>query len=209
MMDAKQFSDQTKQLVSDWQKKLEEMQVQFSLGKMDAVDAFEKQKEQYRAALLTLKENLDKGQDLAEEKTAEMKAKMEELRLQLSLGKADGMDAFEEQKKKIELAMHEFYVSYKATFNDAFNKSVTMFDHNAEAFKTGLEIIKMQFSLAKMDAKDELKDKQKEISDKMIELNQQFKTIQQTAMENVDEMNKQLRENFEKMKAYAEGWTKK
>ncbi len=43
----------------------------------------------------------------------------------------------------------------------------------------------------------------------MLELNQQFKAIQQTAMENIDEVNKTLRENFERMKAATEGWLKK
>jgi thymidylate synthase len=208
-MDAKQFSDQTKQFVSDWQKRLEEMQMQFSLGKMDAVDAFEKQKEQYRSMLLTFKENIDKGTGMAEEKAAEMKAKIEELRLQLTLGKAEGMDAFEEQRKKIELAMHELYIANKGNLDAAYNKSLTLFDHNAEAFKTGLEIVKLQFSLAKMDAKDTMEEKQKEIGEKMTELNQQFKTIQSAAIDNIDDMNRQLRENFEKMRAYAEGWMKK
>jgi hypothetical protein len=208
-MDTQKITDQTKQFMADWQKRLEEMQMQFSLGKMDAVDAFEKQKEHYRSMLLTFKENIDKGTGLAEEKAAEMKAKIEQLRLQLALGKAEGMDAFEEQKKKIELAMHELYVANKGTMDEAYNKSLTMFDHNAEAFKTGLEIVKLQFSLAKMDAKETLEEKQKEISEKMVELNSQFKTIQSAAMENVDEMNKQLRDNFDKMKAYAVGWMKK
>lgn len=208
-MDTQKITDQTKQFMADWQKRLEEMQMQFSLGKMDAVDAFEKQKEHYRSMLLTFKENIDKGTGLAEEKAAEMKAKIEELRLQLALGKAEGMDAFEEQRKKIELAMHELYVANKGTMDEAYNKSLTMFDNNAEAFKTGLEIVKLQFSLAKMDAKETLEEKQKEISEKMVELNGQFKTIQSAAMENVDEMNKQLRDNFDKMKAYAVSWMKK
>ena len=88
------MTEQMKQFAADWQKRMEEMQMQFSLGKMDAVDAFEKQKEQYRNSLVTLKDNLDKATDMAEDKLAEMKVKIEELRLQLALGKADGMDAF-------------------------------------------------------------------------------------------------------------------
>ena len=91
-MEEKNFSEQTKQFMADWQKRLEEMQFQFSLGKMDAGDAFEKQKEYYKTLLHSFKENLDKGKTMSEEKLAEMKDKMEALRLQLSLGKADGMD---------------------------------------------------------------------------------------------------------------------
>jgi hypothetical protein len=203
------ITDNMKQFMADWQKRMEEMQSQFSAGKIDAVEAFEKQKEQYRETLLKVKENLDKGSDMAEEKLTEMKTKLEELRLQLSLGKADGMDAFEEQKKKIELAMHEFYILVKSNFNSSFVKGLEMYDQQADAFKTSLEIVKLQFSLAKMDAKDEMEDKQKAIHDKMIELNQQFQQIQTTAFKNMEEVNAQLRENFEKMKAYAEGWMKK
>ncbi len=208
-MEEKNFSEQTKQFMADWQKRLEEMQLQFSLGKMDAGDAFEKQKEQYKTLLQSFKENLDKGRTMSEEKLAEMKDKMEALRLQLSLGKADGMDAFEEQKNKIELAMHEFYVAGKTNFDDVYNKSLTMFEHNAEAFKTGLEIVKLQFSLGKMDLNDELKEKQKEISEKMGELSNHFKTLQEAATENIEEMNMQLKDNFEKMKSFAESWFKK
>ncbi|MFY8190395.1 MAG: hypothetical protein ACOVK9_05460 [Bacteroidia bacterium] len=203
------ITDNMKQFMADWQKRMEEMQSQFSAGKIDAVEAFEKQKEQYRETLLKVKENLDKGSEMAEEKLTEMKTKLEELRLQLSLGKADGMDAFEEQKTKIELAMHEFYVLVKSNFNSSFVKGLEIYDQQADAFKTSLEIVKLQFSLAKMDAKDEMAEKQKAISEKMIELNQQFHQIQSTAFKNMEEVNTQLRENFEKMKAYAEGWMKK
>jgi hypothetical protein len=127
----------------------------------------------------------------------------------LGQGKVVGMEAFEAQKEKIETAMQDFYELGKKNFSEAYQKSLTMFDHNAEAFKTGLEIVKLQFSLAKMDAKDEMADKTKAIGEKMTELNQQFKTIQDEAKNNLEEMNQQLRNNFEKMKAYAEGWMKK
>jgi hypothetical protein len=60
-----------------------------------------------------------------------------------------------------------------------------------------------------MDAKDEAEEKRKELNDKIVELNNQFKGMQQTAMDNMEEMNRQLRDNFEKMKVYAEGWFKK
>lgn len=59
-MNTEQFNEQMKQFVSDWQKRLEEMQLQFSLGKMDAGDAFEGQKTHFRNMLETMKQNLDK-----------------------------------------------------------------------------------------------------------------------------------------------------
>jgi hypothetical protein len=208
-MNTQHIKDQMKDFVSSWQQRLEEMQVQFSLGKMDAAEAFEKQKDQLRTMLVSMKENIDKATDVAEDKTAEMRNKLEELKLQLSLGKADGLDAFEAQRKKIEAAMHDFYHTGKQNFSSNYEKGLELFDRQSEAFKTGLDIVKIQYNLAKMDAKEEVEEKKKELNDKIVELNNQFKTIQATAMENMEEVNRQLRENFEKMKVFAEGWFKK
>lgn len=208
-MDTKQFEEQVKQFATDWQKRLEELKQQFSQGKMDATDSFEKQKDNLRTLVVTLKENLDKATDVAEEKTKELKAKLEELQLQLALGKADGMDAFEIQKKKIELAMHEVYIEGKKTFNTNFNQALQLFDNNAQAFKTGLEIVKLQFSLGKMDAKDEAEQARKAINDKMNELTEQYKNMQQTAMKSLEDFNTQMKEGYEKMKTFTEGWMKK
>jgi vacuolar-type H+-ATPase subunit E/Vma4 len=43
----------------------------------------------------------------------------------------------------------------------------------------------------------------------MGELSTHFKTIQEAATENIEEMNTQLKDNFEKMKSFAESWFKK
>lgn len=208
-MDTKQMEEQVKKFAADWQKSIEELKMQFSLGKMDAADAFEKQKDAMRNMVVNLKEQLDKATDVAEEKVAELKAKLEELKVQLALGKADGTDAFEMQKKKIELAMHEVYVEGKKIFNNNYTQLLQLFDNNAQAFKTGLEIVKLQFSLGKMEAKEEAENARKEIQEKMQELSDQFKATQQTAMQNLEEFNKQMKEGFEKMKSFAEGWMKK
>ena len=41
-MNTQSFEEQFKNWISEWKTRLEEMQVQFSLGKMDAIEAFEK-----------------------------------------------------------------------------------------------------------------------------------------------------------------------
>lgn len=204
-----QFNNQMKQFMNNWQQRLQDLQVQFSLGKMDAADAFEKQKDQMRGYLTTMKENLDKATTLSEEKATEMRTRFEELRVQLALGKADGLEAFEDQRKRIEAAMNEFYAAGKLNFNEAYQRGIDLFDQNATAFKTGLEIVKLQYALAKMDAKDDLAEQQKALGEKINELNQQYMHMQKSAMDNMEEMNRQLRDNFEKMRTFAEGWFRK
>ncbi len=208
-MDTKQMEEQVKKFAADWQKRIEELQTQFALGKMDAADAFEKQKDHLRSMVTGFKEQLDKSTDMAEEKLAALKGKLEELKVQLNLGKAEGTEAFELQKKKIEIAMHEVYVAGKEAFHKNYGQFLQLFDNNAQAFKTGLEIVKLQFSLGKMDAKEEAENARKEINEKMQELGENFKKTQQTAMQNIEEFNKQMKDGFEKMKSFAEGWMKK
>ena len=110
-MDTKHIEEQFKQTFNTWKTSLEDMRMQFSLGKMDAVDAFEKQKVQLRSMIESMKTNLDKATDIAEENGTKLRSKLEELNLQLNLGKADGKDMFDEQRKKIDVALQEVFSS--------------------------------------------------------------------------------------------------
>jgi len=208
-MDAKKMEDQFKDFANQWKSKLEEFQTQFSSGKMDAVDAFEKQKETFKKLVITLKENLEKTTDAAKENVTSLKAKLEELQVQLSLGKADGTDAFEEQKKKIELAMHEVFVEGKKFFNTNFDHAMQQFDNTSQIFKTGLEIMKLQFALGKMDSKDKVDEFQKAMTEKMNEMTVHFKQAQEIGKANLEVWSTLMKENYEKMKSFTEDWMKK
>jgi len=208
-MDTKKVEEQLKDFANQWRSKLEEFQTQFALGKMDAGDAFEKQKDTFKNLVLTLKENLEKATDIAKENASDLKAKLEELQLQLSLGKATGTDAFEEQKKKIELALHEVFIEGKKFFNTNFDHAMQQFDNTSQLFKTSLEILKLQFALGKMDSKDEAEKIRKEMNEKMNEINVHFKQAQELGKQNLEEWNKLMKENYEKMKSFADDWMKK
>ncbi len=208
-MDTKKIEEQLKEFTNQWKSKLEEFQTQFSLGKMDATDAFEKQKDTFKNLVVSLKENLERATDSAKENITVLKAKLEELQVQLSLGKADGTEAFEEQKKKIELAMHEVFIESKKFFNTNFDHAMQQFDNTSQLFKTGLEVLKLQFSLGKMDSKDKVDELQKAMTEKMNEMNNQFKQAQEIGKQNLEEWNKLMKENYEKMKSFSEDWMKK
>jgi hypothetical protein len=202
------YQEQIKNWMNQWQKQFEEMRVQFSLGKMDAADAFEKQKTQLREAIVALKSNLDQASDKADDQLEKMKARLEELQVQLSLGKAEGMDLFNEQKKKIEAALHELKTEGKSAYNKSYEQALQVFDHNATAFKTGLEILQLQFALGKMDAKDEAENIRKELNEKMNEMQNLFVESQKLMLSQMDEWNKQWQAGMDKMKQWAEQWKK-
>lgn len=203
------YLEQMKAKMADWQKQFEDMRTQFASGKMDAVEAFEKQKSHLRDAITTLKANTEKATDLTEEQLTKLKARMEELQVQLTLGKADGMDAFHEQKKKIEHAMESLKQEGKEAYNKGFEQAMELYDHNATAFKTGLEILKLQFALGKMDAKDNVEELKAELNTKMNEMQNIMQEGQKIMTSQMQEWNKQWQDGYEKMKNWADQWSKK
>lgn len=201
-MNTQTFEEQFKNWISEWKTRLEEMQVQFSLGKMDAVEAFEKQKDNLRNLVHMLKENIDKSTDMAEETATKVKASLEELQLQLHLGKADGKDTFDSQRKKIEAALHKVYVESKEAYGNNVNYMMKLFDNNAQAFKIGLEIVHLQFTLLKMDVKGDSEKLRKEMQHKMYDFYNYAEKAQQITKENIEQWNKQLHEGYEKMRKW-------
>jgi hypothetical protein len=208
-MDTKQIEEQLKEFANQWRAKFEEMQTQFSLGKMDAGDAFEKQKDTFKKLVLDFKESIDKATDTAKENVTVLKSKLEDLQVQLSLGKADGTEAFEEQKKKIEIALNEVFIEGRKFFNTNFDLAMQQFDNTSQLFKTGMEILKLQFSLGKMDSKDKVDELQKSVSEKINEMNIHFKQAQEIGKQNLDIWTKLMKENYEKMKSFSDDWMKK
>ncbi len=196
---ANNFEEQLNHWVKEWHTRLEDMRVQFSLGKMDATDAFEKQKDLLRKTIEHWKMHLDQTINTTEENGKKLKTSLETLMLQLNLGKADGKDLFEEQRKKIEDAMHRVFEDGKKAYENNFEMLMKLYDNNAQAFKTHLEILQLQFALGKMNAKDEAEKIRKELEEKIKELQMQY--VDQYK-ENVEHWNTQMKEGYEKMRSW-------
>lgn len=206
---ANSFDDMFKNMMNEWRTRVDELKVQLNLGKMDAAEAFEKQKDHLKDFINQAKQNIDKGTDMAEENVNALRAKLDELRVQLSLGKADTLEAFEAQRKKIEPALHEVYAAGKKAFNTGFEQGSKLFDHQAELFKTGLEVLQLQFALGKMEAKDEAEKLRKDINQKMEEMQVKAKEFQHSAMQNMEEWSNMAKENMEKFRNWMQDVMKK
>lgn len=198
-MNTTEFEKQFKTWLTEWKLRFEEMQVQFNLGKMDAADAFEKQKDKLKEFITAYKETLDKQTASAEDFTNKLRPKLDELWLQLNLGKAETRDIFETQRKKIESALHEIYTLGKESYDKNFNYAINIFDNNTQAFKTTLEILQLQYNLMKMDLRDGADEARKELNTKVNDFFAQAEKNQQLTVENINHFNKQLRENYDKM----------
>lgn len=136
------------------QQELDELVVQFSLGKAEGKEKFEEIKKEFRQRVAEFKKLLDAPASSL--LTPEARQKIEELEVQLALGKADTRELFEEQKKKILKTLSSVEDQIKTWIKSG--KLPDDFSHEVEKFKLKLEIIRLKFNLKKFEVKDTFKE---------------------------------------------------
>lgn len=208
-MDTKQIEAQFKQLMDSWTNSLETMREQLASGKINAAENFEKQKDQLKGLVETMKSNLDKATGMAEEAAVKFRASMEELNLQLNLGKAETSELFEEQRKKIDKALQEVVAAGKLAYHGNYGYMMELFDNNSKAIKIGLEIAQLQFILAKMEAKEGAEKARSEINEKLTELKGAAEKAQELTKENMEHWGQQMQEGVAKISEWMKNWNKK
>ena len=85
------------------------------------------------------------------EKLDDIYIKFEELRVQLALGKAESIETFKAQKKKLLLTLHELEVKIKS--NERLNRMYAFVLIEIEKFKVQLEVFEKKFDQGKESAK--------------------------------------------------------
>lgn len=134
----------------------EELQVQVNLGKAEASEKYEEWKKEFSNFMNGAKSKMHEGTDSVKNLQQELEALMDELRVQLALGKADGMDAFRAQKKKILEKIHE--IENKIKNNATLNKIYAVFLVQMEKFKVFLEWLEEKFEEGKSVASDKFEE---------------------------------------------------
>lgn len=136
------------------QQEIDELTVQLALGKVEAKDKFEEIKHTFRMYVIELKNLLNASQKVIK---PEVKTKLEELELQLALGKADTKDLFEVQKKKILQSINNLEDVIKKNWSNM--QMPDFFNHEVEQFKLKMEILRLRFRLKGFDIREEYRKK--------------------------------------------------
>jgi len=137
------------------QQELDELVLQLSLGKAEAREKFEEIKKEFKAQVSELKQTFNNSS--LKETGNKIKAMLEELELQLALGKADSVEIFEAQSKKILLALHELEHEIKERLPQT--EEVNFFKYDIESFKLKLEILRLKLLLKNFEIKDVFKER--------------------------------------------------
>lgn len=161
------FAERISKILKATQQEVEELAVQFSLGKAEAALKFEEIKKEFNAKSNEWKNSFVKTEEAGQDAFMKMKGKLEELQLQLSLGKAEGKELFEEQRKKIVHAIHDLQNEYRS--NPEWNEKLSEFNEEVEKFKLKLEMLKMKFEDKSFQVKEGF---QKEMLNAKIEIDQ-------------------------------------
>lgn len=138
------LKDKTENRINNLKAIVQELQLQLTLGKAEALDELERQKKNLQATVNEIKQKV--------ESDPKVKARLEELQVQLALGKAETRDMFEEQKVKLISLINEVEKSLEKNYPDLMEKAEALFTR----LKTRLEIGRVHFALGTADAKDEL-----------------------------------------------------
>jgi hypothetical protein len=147
---------------------LEEFRLQAALGKADFKDAFEETKRKFNKFVHEAKAHAADAKGIAMVKAIQLKIVLEELQVQLALGKADTKDIFEAQRKKISLALNELETLIRK--NKTADEYYIRLQVEIEKFKIKMDILKLHYELSKLDTKNEFQERKQDFSGKLSDI---------------------------------------
>lgn len=160
--------------LKETQQEVDELVLQFSLGKAEAKDKFEEIKKELKLKVAEFRQSAF-AQQLSTV-ASDIKSRLETLEHHLNSGHADTSHVFEEQKSKIAHAIDQLEIQLKKLLPEEREH----FEQELEKFKIKLEILKLWFSLKKIETKASFKGHMKEARQKIDQLMEKVKDAFET-----------------------------
>lgn len=193
----------------DWLKELDDLEVDLDMDGISVEDYFEEGKNELKEAMDGLKERVEKIS--GGEKSQSLKGKLENLQVQLALGRAEGKDAFEEQKGKLDTAISEIghkVDEWEDSLEETTDDITAAIKGKTESFRTKLDMMRLHYHLAQADARDELDEKRKALKTKIHETKTKLAAAQEKEGDeesNWDEVKEELGESYSHLKSAIKG----
>jgi hypothetical protein len=148
----------------------EELELQLTLGKAEAKDAFEREKKNFSTFMQEQKLRFNKENQASEESWETMKEKFAHLESMLMKDTPDSKDSYDTQKNETLRCIYELENLIRDTYGELNSSLKSQFDQ----FKARLDAYRIQLALSEFDTKadgdkrrEELKASLDEILDKM------------------------------------------
>jgi len=144
------LNDEGLSKIQKLQQRVEELIVQLDLGKYEAIDAVEQQKERLKSTLNQCKQSVH---------SHDLQQQLDELQLQLQLGKMETKQAYLEQRGKIEDGVQVA----RDALHHAKYKSVEEFDDAAHSLSDKVHMLALNLGAAGLIAKEQAEEAREKV----------------------------------------------
>lgn len=191
--------------MKDWVNTLDDLNIELDgLDDNLIADFFEEQKEKARNQVEEVRTKLDASFG---DEANELRGKLDHLRVQLALGKAESRDAFEEQKHKLDHALREARNKANQMSEKLGSEAGDDLHGIKESLQTKMEVLRLKYALGKADARDEMEEVRKDLSRKVSELKAKAKkrAEESDADEKWDDFKEEMKGAFTHVKSAVRG----
>lgn len=151
--------------LNQWEGMAEALELQLTLGRAEALQRFDEQRENLRTATTAMKTRVDAMASLSDDARNRVQGALEHLQIQLALGRAESRDAYLEQREKLRQAVHsveeqlaETAESGSAEISQKLTEELQTFARAADRLLAELEALELQFEIQAESARNQLTD---------------------------------------------------
>ncbi len=171
----------------------------------DFADELQKEKTSLNDWITAVRDEIEEE---ASETMTTLKGKLDELKLQLTLGKAEARDMAEEQEHKIRTSMNEVRTAIIDVRKDTTSETHSAVDKlesglssMGAALETKLELARMKFSLGKADLMEEFEETKEELRKKWDEAVKEMQATAEKAETRGEALTKEMEELYGKARS--------
>lgn len=186
------FKLMAEKAVSTLQEEADEFKHRWAPESHVATSRFEELKMKFSAALLRIEEAAREGYAQLPGEGEKIQRAIDQLRVQLALGKAETMEAFEEQKKSI--LQHWKVLKSQLEKQPAYEELSRLVDE----WRADLEVLKVQYALGKMEWKKNWKNISAELGKEMDNLGKAVEAGAGIAGEKLDQVEEEIQRIIKK-----------
>lgn len=183
-------------LVSRLKQEIDELAVQLDLGKAEAVDFVEDRKRELLDIVDQVKQAIDDGKVAGGEQANSLKQSLDELRLQLALGKMESRDALSEQREKISAAVDSARERLEPVEKDLKER----IQDTGDSLKTKLSALALDLGIRGAFAEEELVRKKDEFKEDLKGIKETLQPAIDGVGESLDDIGRQARDKFDDFK---------
>ncbi len=183
------------QRLDHWDARLDALEAQLAESREEALERVQAARNKLAAALRRVQEKLEDAADLTADELAEWRADLDELRVQLALGKAKTRAAFEEQRRQLRSALQAVEQRIEALERKAEGQLTVELEEYvrlADRLRAEIDAAELQFWLFKAEQRDALEKGRRELQHRLAELRAAAKLHSKEAAEQVEAFEQRL-----------------